>query len=130
MKYSEVLNQFYFIDLSTDSALLVDVHFTGAAHHLNRSIEDNPTVIQDFHQYRYSKHLHNLFNTVFVKGNFSSACDPSSQGAEIRSRWDPDNLAIFDSSMFSEMIADIRFLAGCEHPNDKYLTLLNERSLQ
>lgn len=130
MKYSEVINQFYSIDLSSDSALLVDVHFTGAAHHLNRSIEDNPSVIQDFHQYRYSKHLQNLFNTVFVKGNFTSACDPSLQGADIRSKWDPESLVIFDRSMFSEMRADIRFLAGYEHPNDKYLTLLLERSLQ
>ena len=130
MKYSEIINQFYLIDLPADSCLLVDVYFTGAAHHFNRSVEDNCSAIQDFHKHRYSRHLQKLFNTVYFNGNFTFACDPSCQGGEMRSSWDPDSFEILDSSMFSEMSADIRFLAGCEHPNDIYLILLNERSIQ
>ena len=130
MKYSQVIHDFYSIDLPEESTLLVDVHFTAAAHHFNRSNEDNLDVIQDFHKHRYYKHLQNLFNTVYINGDFASAIDPSLQGAEMRSSWDPDSFIIFDSYMFSRMNADIRFLAGHEHPNDTYLTIPNERSFQ
>lgn len=124
MRYSEIIGAgCYGIRLMPDEYEMVDVYFSGAAHHYWRwkEVADRNSLLADFHLVRHRAHLRHLMELVYLSGDFSQVLDPTLCDMDERETWNPDNRCIPDSEMLDEMSADPRAPAGIEHNLDRYL---------
>lgn len=123
MQYSDVLQEFYRLKLSDSNGDLINLHFSGAAHHYQCWLEAERVGPAQFHQDRWLAHLRHLMAVVSERANFSEARDESLRGLEHRNRWNPDwpTNDLPDPTMFSNLLPDSRYPIGIPHEFDRYL---------
>lgn len=124
MRYSEIIGKgFYRIALSPDHYMLLDVHFSGASHHLYRfreAFKTDPSKAR-FHLDLHRAHLRNLMEIVHDHGRFDFAKDASGRKMDQASSWDPEFHPTPDPDMFGSMLPDMRYELGLNHPYDQFI---------
>lgn len=128
MRFSKIIGDGFFgIKLTAQQFDLLDRHFVAAAHHRYRFAESG----SKFHNDRYYEHM-DLLMSIVRQGDFSGFFRHPvliKNGFDKPSRWvlvpgqtpsasDPQ---LYDSTLFSEMCADVRWNTNQEHPYDVLL---------
>lgn len=124
MRYSEIVGSAcYGIRLSPEDYELVDIHFSGAAHHFYRwkEIADKDAQLAEFHIRLHRAHLRHLMSLIYERGDFAYALDPTLCDMDEKDSWNPDLRCIPDPEMFDDMSPDPAVLAGQKHLLDRYL---------
>lgn len=123
MTYSEVLITYHRINLSKSSSFAVDLHFTGAASHLQLWRKARAGSRHEaFHNERFLAHQKALMLVVFTGGDFSVAVDPTGFELHKRGTWSSGYILEKDPLMFNSFPYDLKLVVGEEHPNVVYLS--------
>jgi hypothetical protein len=126
VRYSGVIAWFG-IELSAEDRDLVDMHFTGWAHHGWRWREtDESSSESGFHLALQRLHAEALLRVVHERGLFHHAFNRSGEERHHRAWWDPTWGELPDDDL-SEMYSDPRYPVGADHPHDILLSLHTPR---
>lgn len=125
MRYSHIVGKgFYRISLTPQDYKLLDIHFSGASHHLYRCKEAMATKQLDLaklHSELHRKHLNALMTIVHDRGGFTFAKDDSGRNMDVKESWDMHLNSTPDPDMFNSMLPDMRHQLGENHYYDQYL---------